>query len=69
LLKEKELGFTSTRSFISLRDRFAATVKTPAAFAAIPDIELNSPKLSRDFTTRRFAESVNKRYQACVKIK
>jgi Protein of unknown function (DUF1615) len=69
LLKEKDLGFTSTRSFINLRDRFAATVKTPAAFAAIPDIELNSPKLSRDFTTRRFAESVNKRYQACMKIK
>lgn len=69
LLKEKDLGFTSTRSFISLRDRFSATNKTPAAFAAIPDIELNSPKLSRNFTTRRFAESVNKRYQACMKIK
>lgn len=69
LLKEKDVGFTSTRSYISLRDRFAATTKNPAAFAAVPDITLNSPKLSRSFTTRRFAESVNKRYQACMKSK
>ncbi len=69
LLKEKDVGFTSTRSFISLRDRFAATTKTPAAFASVPDIVLNSPKLSRGFTTRRFAESVDRRYQACMKSK
>ena len=69
LLKEKDVGFTSTRSFISLRDRFAATTKTPAAFAAVPDIALNSPKLSRGFTTRRFAESVDRRYKACMKSK
>jgi Protein of unknown function (DUF1615) len=65
-LKEKDVGFTSTRSYIALRDRFAATTKNPAPFAVIPDIKLNSPKLSRSFTTRRFAESVNKRYQACM---
>jgi hypothetical protein len=69
LLKEKEVGFTSTRTYIALRDRFAATTKNAAAFAAIPDIRLNSPKLSRNFTTRRFAESVNKRYQSCMKAK
>lgn len=69
LLKEKEVGFTSTRSYIALRDRFAATTKNPAAFAAVPDIALNSPKLLRSFTTRRFAESVNKRYQSCMKTK
>jgi hypothetical protein len=69
LLKEKEVGFTSTRTFIALRDRFAAITKQPAPFAVVPDIKLNSPKLSRSFTTRRFAESVNKRYQACMKAK
>ena len=69
LLKEKDVGFTSTRTFVDLRDRFAATTKQPAAFAALPEIALNSPKLSRSFTTRRFAESVNKRYQACMKAK
>jgi Protein of unknown function (DUF1615) len=69
LLKEKDVSFTSTRTFISLRDRYATTTKNPAVFAAVPDIALNSPKLSKSFTTRRFAESVNKRYQACMKIK
>jgi hypothetical protein len=69
LLKEKDVSFTSTRTFISLRDRYASTTKNPAAFAAVPDIALNSPKLSRSFTTRRFAESVSKRYQACMKVK
>jgi Protein of unknown function (DUF1615) len=69
LLKEKDVGFTSTRSFISLRDRYAATTHTAAAFAALPDIALSSPKLSRSFSTKRFAESVNTRYQACMKLK
>jgi hypothetical protein len=66
LLKEKDVGFTSTRTFIALRDRYTATTKKAAAFAVVPDIRLNSPKLSRGFTTKRFAESVNKRYQACM---
>jgi hypothetical protein len=69
LLREKELGFTGTRTFIAIRDRYAVVKKQPAAFALIPDIQLNSPKLSRQFTTRRFAESVNKRYQACMAAK
>jgi Protein of unknown function (DUF1615) len=69
LLKEKDVSFTSTRSFVGLRDRYAALTKTPAAFAALPDIALNSPKLSRSFSTKRFAESVNTRYQACMTLK
>ena len=68
LLLEKSASFATTRTFISLRDRFGATSKKTAPFAAIPDITLNSPKLTRGFTTRRFAESVNKRYQACMKL-
>jgi Protein of unknown function (DUF1615) len=66
LLREKQLGFTGTRTFIALRDKYAVIHKKPAAFAAVPDIQLNSLKLSRNFTTRRFAENVNKRYQACM---
>jgi Protein of unknown function (DUF1615) len=69
LLKEKSGGLTSTRTYIALRDRFAAVAKKPAPFAAMPDIKLESPKLSRKFTTRRFAESVAKRYQTCMKVK
>ena len=69
LLKEKQPGFTSTRTFIALRERFAASQGKAAPFAIIPDIALNSPKITSNFTTRRFAESVNKRYQACMKLR
>jgi Protein of unknown function (DUF1615) len=69
LLKEKQLGFTSTRSYLSFRDRFAVTTHKAAVFALVPEIALNSPKLSRGFSTRLFSESVNKRYQACMKFK
>jgi hypothetical protein len=67
LLQEKQAGFTNTRTFTALRDRYAVIMKKPAAFASVPEIALNSPKLSHNFTTARFAESVNKRYQACIK--
>ncbi len=69
LLREKEPGFTGTRTFIAIRDRYATLKREPAVFALIPDIQLNSEKLSRQFTTKRFAESVNKRYQACMAVK
>ena len=65
-LREKELGFTGTRTFIAVRDRFAVAFGKPPAFATFPEIWLSNPKLSRKFTTRRFAESVEKRYQACM---
>ncbi len=69
LLREKELGFTGTRTFIAVRDHFAAAFGKPPAFATFPEIWLSSPKLSRKFTTRRFAESVDGRYQACMTAK
>jgi hypothetical protein len=67
LLREKTVDFAATRTFSTLRDRFATETNSTAAFAMLPDIALNSPKLVHDFTTRRFAESVNKRYQSCIK--
>jgi hypothetical protein len=68
-LREKELAFTGTRTFIAIRDRFAAAFGKPPAFATFPEIWLSSPKLARKFTTRRFAESVDTRYQACMAAK
>lgn len=66
LLREKELNFTGTRTYIAVRDAYAAILGSRPAFAVIPDIRLSSPKLSHEFTTRRFAESVDSRYQACM---
>jgi Protein of unknown function (DUF1615) len=67
LLREKTVDFAATRTFSTLRDRFATETNSTAAFAMLPDIALNSPKLVHGFTTGRFAESVNKRYQSCIK--
>jgi hypothetical protein len=69
LTREKQLGFTGTRTFIALRDRFQAVTGKPAPFAALPDIALHSEKIRHGYSTSRFAESVNKRYQACMAVK
>jgi Protein of unknown function (DUF1615) len=69
LRQEKQADFTATRTFTGLQAAFKTAKGKPAPFAIIPDIVLSSPKLSRGFTTARFAESVNKRYQACMKQK
>ena len=69
LLREKQLGFTGTRTYLAIRDKAQANAGKVAAFATIPDIALDSPKLHSKFTTRRFAESVNKRYRACMTAK
>jgi hypothetical protein len=67
LLLEKQAGFVSTPTFTLLRQRFAEVRKQAAPFAQMPGITLHSPKLKRDFSTAGFAESVNRRYQACMK--
>jgi Protein of unknown function (DUF1615) len=69
LLQEKRSDFVKTPTFTILRERFAKATKSAAPFARVPDIALNSPKLKRGFSTKRFAESVNARYQSCVKLK
>ena len=69
LLREKQLGFTGTRTYLAIRDSAQVIAGKVAAFAMVPDIALDSPKLHSKFTTRRFAESVNKRYRACMTAK
>ncbi len=69
LLREKQLGFTGTRTYLAIRDSAQVIAGKVAAFAMVPDIALDSPKLHSKFTTRRFAESVNKRYRACMGAK
>ena len=61
LLKEKDADFTATRTYEAIRN----LAKQPA-FAEVPSIELNSPKIKRHMTTRNFAEFVEKRYLRCM---
>jgi hypothetical protein len=69
LLHEKNADFVSTRTFMVLRDAFARKTGKQAVFAIVPEIRLASPKIRRMMTTRIFAESVDKRYQACMAVK
>jgi Protein of unknown function (DUF1615) len=69
LTKEKSADFPATQTYLQIRDVYARTSKQPVAFAEIPAIELNSPKIRRRMTTQNFAESVDRRYKACVALK
>ena len=62
LLKEKDTSFISTQIYREVRK----LMKQPVAFAEIPSIELNSPKIKHHMTTQNFAQSVDRRYQKCV---
>jgi Protein of unknown function (DUF1615) len=69
LTKEKSADFPATQTYIRVRDVYARMFRQPVAFAVIPTIELNSPKIRRRMTTQNFAESVDRRYQSCVGLK
>lgn len=69
LAREKELGFTGTRTYIALRDQYARLTGKPAPFAILPQIALKSAKMTHGYSTGRFAESVNRKYQACMAVK
>jgi Protein of unknown function (DUF1615) len=58
---EKSLSFTATQTYVAVKQ-----LAPGAAFAEIPNIQLNSPKIRRQMTTRNFAESVEKRYLKCI---
>jgi Protein of unknown function (DUF1615) len=66
LLREKENSFAQTLTFAALRATYAQTMNKNPAYATVPEISLTSPKIRSKMTTRIFAESVNRRYQACI---
>jgi hypothetical protein len=66
LLREKREDFTETRTFKWLRAAYAKRFGREAPFAIVPEIKLKGPKIRRMMTTKIFAETVNKRYQACM---
>ncbi len=69
LMKEKSADFPATQTYLQIRDLYARNSKRPIGFAEIPVIELNSPKISHQMTTQNFAQSVDRRYKACVLLK
>ena len=69
LLKEKSSDFPATQTYLMVRDVFARKTTRAIAFAEVPAIELNSPKIRNRMTTQNFADSVDRRYQKCVAFK
>ncbi len=66
LLSEKNADFTNTRTYNRIRDTYVRLTGQVPAFAIVPDIALKSPKITRNMSTRIFAEQVNKKYQVCM---
>jgi hypothetical protein len=66
LKKEKTAGFDKTQLFLRV---FALANPSGARMprAQLPDIRLNSPKISHGLTTSRFAKRVDERFHACLK--
>lgn len=62
---EKTFAFEATASYRALVAAFTARLGR-ADYAVLPDVTLDSPKLSRKLSTAWFAESVDRRYQACL---
>ena len=67
LLTEKTLAFEDTETYRAIKDAVQERPGgRPAEYATLPDVALESPKLSRTLSTAWFARAVDRRYQACL---
>ena len=66
LLTEKTLAFEDTETYRAIKGAAQQRAGHPAEYATLPDVTLESPKLSRTLSTAWFARAVDRRYQACL---
>jgi hypothetical protein len=66
LAREKTRAFEETDTWSHIRALYQAKRGRPPAYARLPDVHLDSLKISGDKTTAWFAESVDRRYQSCI---
>jgi len=69
LLQEKALAFEDTDTYRAIRAAAARREGRPPAYARLPDVALESPKLTRPLSTAWFARAVDRRYQACMAVR
>lgn len=69
LLNEKRYTFRDTETYRRVSAVFTKKTGQAAPYAMVPQIRLQSPKLSRTMTTERFAKAVMARYERCLQIK
>ncbi len=65
LRDEKSRDFEDTDAWALVREAHRQTAGEPA-YARVPAVALDSPKLKGDWTTQSFAERVHKRYRDCL---
>ncbi len=63
--KEKEADFETTDTFRAVKRVYARETGESPAYAQLPQVTLNSPKLKGERTTAWFARSVDARFQRC----
>lgn len=64
--QEKALAFQSTSTYRSIKASYRRETGDAPAYARLPDVSIQSPKLSRQLSTRWFAENVDRRFQRCL---
>lgn len=64
--KEKTRELEETRTWEAVRKAYRARTGEEPAYAQLPDVALQSPKLSRARSTAWFARSVQGRYEKCL---
>ncbi len=62
---EKSAALEKTPTWHAVKDAWTAKHAQPAPYARLPDVKLESPKLSRDLSTAWFAHAVERHYDAC----
>ena len=64
--KEKEQAFEGTDTYRAIKKVFAEELGSQPEYAILPQVLLESPKLSRRLSTAWFAQAVDSRYQSCL---
>lgn len=67
LLKEKQYSFYETEVYKVIGQLYLKQFNKQIPAEMLPDIKLDSLKVSDGFTTARFAKSVFSRYETCIK--
>ncbi len=64
--REKEAAFETTDTFRAVKRVYQRETGESPAYAQLPRVTLQSPKLKRELTTAWFARSVDRRFQQCM---
>ena len=64
--KEKTLAFEETDTYRAIKSVYTGEFRAQPDYAILPQVMLESPKLSRRLSTAWFAQSVERRFQSCL---